>query len=78
MVAVHNGGEPIAGELLVNIFEPLRRGDAQNLGKDSFSMGLGLYIASTIALAHQGTLTVESTREHGTTFTAKLPIAAVA
>ena len=47
-------------------------------GMDSFSMGLGLYIASTIAEAHQGTLTVESTREHGTTFTARLPLAPAA
>jgi signal transduction histidine kinase len=79
VVAVHNEGEPIPPELMVNIFEPLRRGDAQHRGAqsrgmDSFSMGLGLYIAATIAQAHQGSLTVESTREQGTTFTATLPL----
>jgi light-regulated signal transduction histidine kinase (bacteriophytochrome) len=39
----------------------------------SGSMGLGLYIAYTIAKAHRGTLTAESSREHGTLFTACLP-----
>lgn len=75
IVSVHNEGEPIPKELMVHVFEPLRRGDSQQHGVDTFSMGLGLYIASTIAQAHQGALTVESTRDHGTTFTARLPLA---
>jgi len=77
VISVHNEGEPIAAALLANIFEPLRRSDEHHAA-DSFSMGLGLYIASTIARAHQGSLTVESTRDRGTTFTAKLPLAPAA
>ncbi|HVF16951.1 MAG TPA: HAMP domain-containing sensor histidine kinase, partial [Steroidobacteraceae bacterium] len=82
VISVHNRGEPIPPELMVNIFEPLRRGNAQqgmdNQSMDSFSMGLGLYIASTIAQAHQGSLKVESSRELGTTFTSCLPLAPAA
>jgi signal transduction histidine kinase len=75
VISVHNDGEPIPAELMVNIFEPLRRSDVRG-AVDNFSMGLGLYIASTIAKAHEGTITVESTRDQGTTFTTTLPLAA--
>jgi signal transduction histidine kinase len=74
IISVHNEGDPIPPALIGKIFEPLRRSDDQRHGPDSFSMGLGLYIASTIATAHQGALTVASTREQGTIFTAKLPL----
>jgi signal transduction histidine kinase len=72
-LAVHNQGEPIDPALLSHIFEPLRRGQAGHDDSDSFSMGLGLYIADTIARAHQGTLSVQSSAEQGTCFTAHLP-----
>lgn len=77
VMSVHNEGEPIPPELMVNIFEPLRRSDAQRFNADSFSMGLGLYIAATIAHAHQGSIAVESSPERGTTFTTTLPLAPV-
>ena len=63
---VHNGGAPIAPELLPIIFDPFRR--AGDVGR-SHGLGLGLYIAQQIVHAHGGTLTVESTAERGTTFT---------
>jgi len=75
LVKVHNEGKPIPPELLVNIFEPLRRGEAHREAPNSFSMGLGLYIVSTIAKAHGGDIDVDSTAEKGTTFTVKLPVA---
>lgn len=67
---VHNFGKPISPALLSRLFEPLQQGDERN---DASSLGLGLYIASTIAHAHQGTLTVRSTATEGTTFSARLP-----
>jgi sigma-B regulation protein RsbU (phosphoserine phosphatase) len=36
-------------------------------------LGLGLYIASQIVLAHGGTLEATSIEDRGTTFTAVLP-----
>jgi hypothetical protein len=36
-------------------------------------MGLGLYIAREIAVAHGGTIEVMSDADTGTTFTARLP-----
>ncbi|RMS54609.1 hypothetical protein ALP66_05305, partial [Pseudomonas amygdali pv. photiniae] len=38
------------------------------------TLGLGLYIASEIALAHGGTLEVCSTQEQGTVFTFRMPL----
>jgi PAS domain S-box-containing protein len=73
-VSVHNRGEPIAPELLPVIFDPFRRderrGDAKKRG-----LGLGLYIAQQIVLAHGGIVRVESSREEGTTFDVSLPAA---
>jgi PAS domain S-box-containing protein len=69
---VHNHGQPIAGELLAHIFEPLRRGEhSMKLG--SRSIGLGLYIVREIAVAHGGAVTVTSTETEGTTFVVQLP-----
>ena len=71
-LAVHNFGAPVPPELLPHIFEPLRRGEQQvKLG--ARSVGLGLYIVQQIAVAHGGTVTVQSDQEHGTTFSVCLP-----
>jgi PAS domain S-box-containing protein len=69
---VHNHGEPIPAEILPVIFEPFRRGVKAEDSKPS-GLGLGLFIARQIALAHGGTLEVRSTREDGTRFTVCLP-----
>lgn len=71
---VHNFGEPIPPAKLPQIFEPLVRGNADaEMRAESENLGLGLYIASTIAKAHSGTLIVESSRDGGTLFRARLP-----
>ena len=68
ILSVHNGGPPIARDLLPHVFEPGRRGDAQAGG-----LGLGLFIVRQIVLAHGGSIEVRSSAAKGTTFTAVLP-----
>jgi len=67
-ISVMNQGEPVPDELRQNLFHPFRRGsDTQGEG-----LGLGLYIASSIALAHDGKIDVGC--ENGTTrFTFRAP-----
>ncbi len=45
-------------------------------GQQSKGLGLGLYLAHSIAEAHGGALTVKSTLGQGTTFQLVVPIAA--
>lgn len=68
---VHNLGEAIPADVLPHVFDPFRRGKRET---KSTSLGLGLYIAHQIMAAHGGALTVTSTPEDGTRFTAKLPL----
>jgi signal transduction histidine kinase len=75
-VAVHNSGEPIAGEDLDGIFNPMkarRVGPSRRANDPWASLGLGLYIAERIVSAHRGTIEVQSSAESGTTFTVRLP-----
>jgi signal transduction histidine kinase len=71
-MAIHNHGEPIADEEIATIFEPFRRASSAH-AKSSEGLGLGLYIARSIAQAHAGSVKVRSSREDGTTFTVCLP-----
>jgi len=70
MLSVHNMGAPIPSSKIRNIFDSLVRGSD---GLASNNLGLGLYIANTIILAHGGELSVKSSEEEGTIFTALLP-----
>jgi len=70
-VRIANQGQPIAAELKSVMFEPFRRGLAED--RSPRGLGLGLYIAQQIVMAHQGTISVESTAKEGTTFTVRLP-----
>lgn len=67
---VHNFGDPISRSLIPHIFDPMRQGME---GTDRTSLGLGLYIASAIAQAHQGTISMSSSEAEGTTFTVRVP-----
>jgi hypothetical protein len=69
VLKVWNAGEPIPADSLGKIFEPFWRHSASRNG-----LGLGLHISSQIVRAHQGRLSVTSTREGGTQFTARLPL----
>ena len=71
-MTVHNGGPPIPSSARSTIFEPMVR----HAGKEhkTTGLGLGLYIASQIVIAHGGTLTISSSDDAtGTTFAVQLP-----
>jgi signal transduction histidine kinase len=68
---VWNAGEPIPPENIDKICEPFWRHSPTG---NREGLGLGLYICSEIVRAHGGTLSVTSSKESGTSFTARLPL----
>jgi signal transduction histidine kinase len=68
-LSVANAGEPIPPEALERLFLPFYRGQAKPTGQ---GLGLGLYIAHEIAIAHGGTLEVKS-EDTETCFTFRMP-----
>lgn len=74
-IAVRNTGAAIPAEDLPHIFDRFYRTDKARTHDDS-GYGLGLSIAYSIVKEHGGTLTAASSAEHGTTFTATLPLKA--
>jgi signal transduction histidine kinase len=72
-VQVKNRGRPIAPELLQVIFDPLVQLPAEEPGSERFTnLGLGLFIAREIVLAHAGTIEATSSGEE-TEFTVEIP-----
>jgi signal transduction histidine kinase len=61
--------EKISPDAMKHLFKPFSRGE---LKKNQEGLGLGLYIASEIARAHNGTLSVDSTSQR-TAFTLTIP-----
>lgn len=60
-IEVKNHGEPIDPQTLARIFDPLERGgDQKDKSGSKSGLGLGLYIASQIARAHQGGIGAKS------------------
>jgi PAS domain S-box-containing protein len=70
--AVRNDGPPIPSAELGQLFEPFKRGRNAAPGSGS-SLGLGLYIAREVVIAHGGTIEVESHADTGTQFTVRMP-----
>jgi signal transduction histidine kinase len=68
-LSVANSGEPIAPATIEHLFKPFFRAAAR---PHQQGLGLGLYIASEIARAHDGTLTVSSSPDE-TRFTFRMP-----
>ena len=68
--SVANGGEPIPPAALERLFEPFFRGEVR---ASRHGLGLGLHIASQIAKAHDGVLTVTSTPDE-TKFAFVMPL----
>ncbi|HEV7246193.1 MAG TPA: HAMP domain-containing sensor histidine kinase [Shinella sp.] len=59
VITVENGGDPIAPEIAQRLFQPFFRGAGSRTASEQ-GLGLGLHIASEIAKAHGGTLSVTS------------------
>lgn len=70
-LSVRNAGVPIAQADMERIFEPYWRPVESRPGG---GLGLGLHICSMIVQAHGASLTVSSSAEAGTCFTARLPV----
>jgi signal transduction histidine kinase len=75
IVNVKNRGPVIAPEFFEAIFNPLVQlasaaGDSK---RPATSLGLGLHIARSVAVAHNGAISVSSTKKDGTVFTVRLP-----
>lgn len=67
---IANGGAPISSDAMTRLFQPFFKGEA---GTSQRGLGLGLYIASEIARAHGGTITVSSDDKE-TRFTFVMPL----
>ena len=69
-LSVANMGDPIPPATMEQLFQPFFRASTR---RSQQGLGLGLYIASEIARAHNGTLAVASTPQE-TCFTFRMPI----
>ncbi|MFC0131868.1 two-component sensor histidine kinase [Massilia eurypsychrophila] len=73
-IEVNNRGETIPPASLQSIFRPLIQLPAESGDeRPRTSLGLGLFIAREIAIAHGGSIVVSSSDASGTTFTVRLP-----
>lgn len=73
LIEVNNHGAPIPQNMIPVLFEPFYRVQADPSGGSSQGLGLGLYIAHQIVLAHRGRIDVQSSEVDGTTFSVRLP-----
>ncbi|MBY5317850.1 PAS domain-containing sensor histidine kinase [Rhizobium leguminosarum] len=67
---IANGGAPISSDAMTRLFQPFFTGEA---GTSQRGLGLGLHIASEIARAHGGTISVSSDDKE-TRFTFVMPL----
>lgn len=74
VLSVTNGGEPISQAAMDRLFQPFFRGEVR---ANQMGLGLGLHIASEIAKAHGGDLTVSSNDE-ATRFSFTMPLPTMA
>jgi signal transduction histidine kinase len=71
---VHNFGPAIPSADIPGLFRPFKRlRSGEPLSTASNSLGLGLYIAERIVVAHRGVIEVTSSDDAGTTFGIRLP-----
>lgn len=73
VISVRNQGPAIAADQIGRIFDGMKGLGAPRGGDRRQHLGLGLYIVDKIVRAHGGSITAESSTEHGTAFTVHLP-----
>ena len=71
VLSVHNHGTPIDAAIMAQLFQPFSR---RASGSPQSGLGLGLYIANQIALAHGGQMQVHSSAAAGTLFSFRMPV----
>lgn len=69
-ISVSNDGDPIPQKVMERLFQPFFRGEVRD---NQQGLGLGLFIASEIAKAHDGELSVSSSPEQ-TRFLFRMPL----
>lgn len=77
VASVHNAGSAVSVEDQERIFDPFERVAREGgpiRGGPGGGLGLGLYIARAIAVAHGGSLTMSSSPASGTTFNLRVPL----
>ena len=72
LLEVANQGDAIPAAMLPFVFDAFRKGRV-SLPTRTQGLGLGLFIAQQIAIAHGGLITVTSSEGEGTTFRVRLP-----
>jgi two-component system sensor histidine kinase VanS len=72
VLTVENTGEVLAPQLVATLTEPFQRG-TQRIRADQAGVGLGLAIVTSIARAHDGTLTIVPRPDGGLVVTVELP-----
>jgi len=72
VLTVENTGEQLTQEVVATLLEPFQRG-AERIRTDHTGVGLGLAIVSSIAQAHDGTLTLTPRAAGGLRVTVQLP-----
>ena len=70
-ISVKDEGEGISEDFQKEIFKPFQRANSKSSTK---GLGVGLFIAKQIAAAHKGTISVESKKGKGATFTLTIPL----
>ncbi len=73
-IEIHNEGKAIPPDKMSAIFDSFTRIVKEGEKRDvSTGLGLGLYIAKEIVIAHGGKIAVTSSEKEGTIFTVRLP-----
>ncbi len=72
-VIVTDHGPGLSKNQAEHIGEPFYRSDPSR-ARESGGTGLGLYLASLVAKAHRGSLTLLPTEDHGASFEVRLPL----